>query len=198
MRAMIPYGIITVNTDSARNREFFMESSEKDNGDELLAARVLALRESLGMSTRAFAEAVGVSQPTQSRIERAKRMPDALYLRRLRERFQVDINALLLGDAAGGAPARAHEAPPLPPRAEKLLANWKINPFNIGIVTGIFGIALSLTAVTHTGRFLSGELPFPDWKYGLFVCAAGFLNTAGCYVLQRSMLYGRSGVTHNG
>lgn len=77
----------------------------------------------------------------------------------------------------------------------KLLANWKINPFNIGIVTGIFGIALSLTAVTHTGRFLSGELPLPDWKYALFVCAAGFLNTAGCYVLQRSMLYGRSGVT---
>ena len=92
-----------------------MESSEKDNGDELLAARVLALRESLGMSTRAFAEAVGVSQPTQSRIERAKRMPDALYLRRLRERFQVDLNALLLGEAA----------PALTPRAAALLQNWQ-------------------------------------------------------------------------
>ncbi len=48
----------------------------------------------------AFAAVLGVSQPTQSRIERAKRLPDALYLRSLREHFRVDINALLTGEAA--------------------------------------------------------------------------------------------------
>ena len=74
-----------------------MESSEKDYGDVRLAARIVELRESRCMSMSAFAEAVGVSQPTQSRIERAKRMPDAMYLLRLREQFWVDINALLTG-----------------------------------------------------------------------------------------------------
>lgn len=80
-----------------------MSSSEKDYGDELLAARLLGLRLDLGLSMEAFAAVLGVSQPTQSRIERAKRLPDALYLRRLREHFQVDINALLTGEAVADA-----------------------------------------------------------------------------------------------
>ena len=76
----------------------------------------------------------------------------------------------------------------------KLMANWKINPFNIGIVTGTLGIVLSLCFITHTGSFLNGELPLPGWKYVVFVLLAGFANSGGCYILQRSMLYGRSGV----
>ena len=92
-----------------------MEPSEKECGDALLAARIADVRQALGLSMRAFAKEVGVSHPTQSRIERAKRMPDALYLRRLRERFQVDLNALLLGEAA----------PALTPRAAALLQNWQ-------------------------------------------------------------------------
>jgi len=58
-------------------------ASEKDYGDEQLAARILLLRQKAGMSMDAFAAQLGVSQPTQSRIERAKRLPDALYLRAL-------------------------------------------------------------------------------------------------------------------
>lgn len=82
-----------------------MSSSEKDYGDEQLAARILLIRSGLGLSMEAFAALLGVSQPTQSRIERAKRLPDALYLRRLRERLQVDINELLTG---GGEAAQLH------------------------------------------------------------------------------------------
>lgn len=77
-----------------------MSSSEKDYGDEQLAARLVQIRAGLGLSMEAFAAVLGVSQPTQSRIERAKRLPDALYLRSLREHFRVDINALLTGEAA--------------------------------------------------------------------------------------------------
>ncbi len=52
----------------------------------------------------AFAAQLGVSQPTQSRIERAKRLPDALYLRALHEHFSVDINDLLSGAFESAAP----------------------------------------------------------------------------------------------
>lgn len=63
-----------------------------------LAACIVQLRQDCGLSMEAFASRLGVSQPTQSRIERAKRLPDALYLRALMEHFHVDINALLLGE----------------------------------------------------------------------------------------------------
>ena len=78
------------------------ESSEKNYGDVRLAARIIEVREEAGLSMEAFASLVGVSQPTQSRIERAKRIPDALYLKALHERFRVDINKLLssMGTAA--------------------------------------------------------------------------------------------------
>lgn len=71
--------------------------SEKDYGDVQIAARVITVREESGMSMDAFALILGVSQPTQSRIERAKRMPDAGYLRALRERFGTDLNELVCG-----------------------------------------------------------------------------------------------------
>jgi DNA-binding XRE family transcriptional regulator len=74
-----------------------VESSEKDYGDLQLASRILRIRSETGLSMEAFASLMGVSQPTQSRIERAKRLPDALYLRALHERFRVDINKLLMG-----------------------------------------------------------------------------------------------------
>lgn len=80
-------------------------SSEKDYGDAELAQRIQAVRFEKGLSMEAFAAVVGVSQPTQSRIERAKRIPDALYLRALRQHFGVDINALLMGHTGEAVPA---------------------------------------------------------------------------------------------
>ena len=67
------------------------------------------------MSPKDFGLAGGVSQAQQYRLETGERVPDAMYLLRLRERFGVDINALLLGDAA----------PALTPRAAALLQNWQ-------------------------------------------------------------------------
>ena len=77
----------------------------------------------------------------------------------------------------------------------KLMANWKLNPYNVGIITGLIGILLTLTFVTKTGKFIAGDVALPSWGYALFVLFAGFANTGGCYILQRSMLYGKSGVT---
>lgn len=94
-----------------------MPASEKDYGDERIAARILLLRQKSALSMDAFAALLGVSQPTQSRIERAKRLPDALYLRALRERFGIDINALLdEGDEL---------AAPLDPGEQTLLDNYR-------------------------------------------------------------------------
>lgn len=85
-----------------------MSTSEKDYGDAQLAAVIVKLRKGLELSMEAFAEQLGVSQPTQSRIERAKRVPDALYLRALRNRFHIDINALLDSeDSATATPGGA-------------------------------------------------------------------------------------------
>lgn len=81
---------------------------------ELLAARITALRERLGLSMRAFGHEVGVSQPTQSRIEQATRTPDADYLRCLAERFGVDLNELLGSKPSG-----------IEPQAAELLAAWR-------------------------------------------------------------------------
>lgn len=81
------------------------EASEKDYGDEFLAARIVLLRQKSGLSMEAFAEQLEVSQPTQSRIERAKRIPDARYLRALRKKFHADINDLL--ESMGGASRQA-------------------------------------------------------------------------------------------
>ena len=94
-----------------------MPASEKDYGDEQLAARILLLRQKAGMSMDAFAAQLGVSQPTQSRIERAKRLPDALYLRALHEHFSVDINDLLSGAFESAAP--------LAPGEQTLLDNYR-------------------------------------------------------------------------
>lgn len=77
----------------------------------------------------------------------------------------------------------------------KLMADWKLTPYNIGIITGLISIVLNLAFVTKTGRFISGETAFPSWGYTLFVIFAGFANMSGSYILQRSMLYGKSGVT---
>ena len=77
----------------------------------------------------------------------------------------------------------------------KLMAKWKLNPYDVGILTGIIGIVVNLLFVTKTGKFFSGEIPLPSWHYGVFVLFAGFANGWGSYVLQRSMLYGKSGVT---
>lgn len=96
-----------------------MPTSEKDYGDAQLAAAIVELRKTSGLSMDAFAAKLGVSQPTQSRIERAKRLPDALYLRALRTHFQIDINTLLEGGisnaaapSTNGLPADYHASAP--------------------------------------------------------------------------------------
>lgn len=91
---------------------------------ELLAARITALRERLGLSMRAFGHEVGVSHPTQSRIEHATRTPDADYLRCLAERFDVNLNDLLGSKSSGSLCAQNFE-PQLEPQAAGLLAAWR-------------------------------------------------------------------------
>lgn len=77
----------------------------------------------------------------------------------------------------------------------KLMANWKLNPYNVNIITVLIGIVINLTFVTKTGDFISGKMLFPTWGYVLFVMMASFVNASGSYILQHSMLYGKSGVT---
>jgi drug/metabolite transporter (DMT)-like permease len=77
----------------------------------------------------------------------------------------------------------------------KLMANWKLNPYNVNIITVFTGIVMNLIFVTKTGDFITGKMDFPTWGYVFFVMIAGFVNAGGSYILQRSMVYGNSGVT---
>ena len=88
--------------------------THKDGTKTLLASRITVLRKRLGLSMRSFARVVGVSQPTQSRIEGATRTPDADYLRNLAKHFKVDLNELLDSKPSG-----------IETQAAELLAAWR-------------------------------------------------------------------------
>lgn len=77
----------------------------------------------------------------------------------------------------------------------KMMAQWKLSPFNISLVTAPATLVLTLLFFTKTGALLSGELALPDWTYVLYIIIAGGVNMGGSLILQRSMLYGKSAVT---
>ena len=76
----------------------------------------------------------------------------------------------------------------------KMIAQYKLSVFNISFVTNL----VSLTVMSSLlGREVSGlpEIPVPPVWFVSFMLFAGFINSAGSLMLQRSMVYGRSGVT---
>ncbi|MBO4647863.1 MAG: DMT family transporter [Lentisphaeria bacterium] len=76
----------------------------------------------------------------------------------------------------------------------KMIAQYKLSVFNISCVTNL----VSLTVMSFLlGRelFRLPEIPVPPAWFVLFMLFAGFINCAGSLMLQRSMVYGRSGVT---
>lgn len=62
-----------------------------------IGQRIKSVRLSAGLSQPEFAEQVGVSQPTVSRVEAGSRMPDAHLLKMIAEKFGYDPTWLLLG-----------------------------------------------------------------------------------------------------
>ena len=50
----------------------------------------------------------------------------------------------------------------------KLMANWKLNPYNVNIITVFTGIVMNLIFVTKTGDFIAGKMDFPTWGYVFF------------------------------
>ena len=77
----------------------------------------------------------------------------------------------------------------------KFIARWNLSVFNISLVANVFSIVV-LAALQLRG--LAGKpvaLEPPPLLYALFIIVAGALNSGGSLMLQRSMLYGRSGIT---
>lgn len=60
----------------------------------VLGKVIAALRSKRGLSQDAFAVKVGISQPTLSRIERGKSMPDALEQRRIADVLGLSLDQL--------------------------------------------------------------------------------------------------------
>ena len=77
----------------------------------------------------------------------------------------------------------------------KLMAKYNLSVFNISLAGAAFSFFITLTFITKTGDLWTGAIERPGWGYILFVLAASFINTSGSLVLQRSMVYGKSGVT---
>lgn len=73
-----------------RGRVSYEEAAE-------VGARVRAVRKELGLTTRAFGKAIGVSHSFVSVVERGLNRPSMELLRGLAEQYQVDLNWLLTG-----------------------------------------------------------------------------------------------------
>ena len=76
----------------------------------------------------------------------------------------------------------------------KMIAQYKLSVFNISCVTNL----VSLTVMSCLlGREISRlpEIPVPPAWFVLFMLFTGVINCGGSLMLQRSMVYGRSGVT---
>jgi|GEM_PF-1117086 len=76
----------------------------------------------------------------------------------------------------------------------KMIAQYRLSVFNISCVTNLVSLAVMSFLLC---REVSGlpEIPVPPVWFLLFLLFAGFINCAGSLMLQRSMVYGRSGVT---
>lgn len=59
--------------------------------------RIKKIREKSGLSTNSFAEVLGISQPTVTRLENEKSLPSAETILAFYEKFQVDPLWLLTG-----------------------------------------------------------------------------------------------------
>ncbi|MBP5182846.1 MAG: hypothetical protein J6331_07465 [Lentisphaeria bacterium] len=77
----------------------------------------------------------------------------------------------------------------------KAMAKWKLNVYDLMFVMGALSTLLTLLVFTKAGPLLSGALEAPTLGYVLFLFAASLANVTGSFILQRSMVYGKSGVT---
>ncbi|MBO5761411.1 MAG: hypothetical protein J6S53_07705 [Lentisphaeria bacterium] len=77
----------------------------------------------------------------------------------------------------------------------KSMAKWNLSLYNIMMFMGGLSFLMTLLIFTKTEDLLSGKLPLPSAGYTLFIFAASLTNIAGSFILQRSMIYGKSGVT---
>ena len=75
----------------------------------------------------------------------------------------------------------------------KLIAQYKLSVFNISGATNLFSLLVLSGLCVHKIGALP-EMPAPPLWFVLFMLLAGFVNLAGSMMLQRSMIYGRSGV----
>ncbi len=62
-----------------------------------IAQRIKAIRENLGLRQNQFAEALGISKPTVSDLERGKYEPNMKVIRNLALTFNVNLVYLILG-----------------------------------------------------------------------------------------------------
>ncbi len=77
----------------------------------------------------------------------------------------------------------------------KLVGKWNLNIFDQGIIGLCFSIPLTLIFFMKTPELCSGAIPLPGPSYWLYMIGAALLNSLGGVLLQKSMYYGKSGVT---
>lgn len=68
-----------------------------DDYQREFGARLKLIRKRQALTQEQFAEKIGYSQPTITRIESGKRMADAYLVKRVAEEFRCDVAWLLTG-----------------------------------------------------------------------------------------------------
>lgn len=68
-----------------------------------IGAKIKGVREDLDLSPKEFGALGGISQAQQYRIESGERVPDLLYLAKIKAACNISVDSLLLGDAVCSA-----------------------------------------------------------------------------------------------
>ncbi|HWK44897.1 MAG TPA: helix-turn-helix transcriptional regulator [Stellaceae bacterium] len=78
-----------------------------------IAARLTATREALGFTQQEMATSVGVERTAWANWEAARNLPNMLALARLRERYGVTLDWIIVGDPSGLRHSLATKIPAL-------------------------------------------------------------------------------------
>lgn len=142
---------------------------EKQDLTRVLASNIAARRKSAGMTQAELAEALGYSDKTVSKWERAEGVPDVLCLKRMADIFGVRMDDLLT--LPGEEPEKADAAEPVPDAAV-VPEGTTLNHGAVAAIA-IIGVWMLAALVFLIGRFCAVDLSL---SLGIAVPVTGLLT----------------------
>ncbi|MCP5048674.1 MAG: helix-turn-helix transcriptional regulator [bacterium] len=103
-----------------------------------LGLRIRQVRKQLGLVQTQFGHRMGISKSSVINYETGKRIPDALFLIRLLERFDINPKWLMLGignmNLERGEPGKAPDDPQIDEGVKQLIHDMRIPLIKYGIM----------------------------------------------------------------